>query len=404
MKTTANSLENLSKSELIAALQARELLIKNQRQQHSKQLAQRDNIISLLEEKLRLLRCHGYGARSERHDNDPQANLFNEVDALGLSSENQALEAGSITVEDTGSEAPPETQTITYERSKTRGRKALPESLPRVDIELDIPESDKVCACGCQKNCIGSESSERLEIVPARLFVERHIRYKYACPACEDGVQIAATMPAMIPKSNAGPGLLAYVVTAKYQDALPLHRQEKIFSRHGVELTRQTLANWIIKCSQALDPLLDQMERALRCAPVILMDETTVQVNKEEDKQASSKSYMWIRRALAPPDADNPHAADITLYHYSRSRASEVAAELLNGYHGALMTDAYAGYHPVAASQHLMHALCWAHARRKFVEAEKSLPKGKKSPAISAILNEIAKLYGIERQIKTLSA
>jgi transposase len=405
MKSTANSLENLSKSELIAALQARELLIENQLKQHNKQLAERDNIISILQEKLRLAGANVYGARSERRDNDPQADLFNEVDALGLSSENETFEAGSVSGEDTGSDAPSDdTQTITYERSRTRGRKALPESLPRVDIELDIPESDKVCACGCQKNRIGSDSSERLEIVPARLFVERHIRYKYACPKCEEGVQIAATVPAMIPKSNAGPGLLAYVVTAKYQDALPLHRQEKIFNRYGVELTRQTLANWIIKCSQALDPVLDQMERALRCAPVILMDETTVQVNKEDGKAASSKSYMWIRRALAPPDEDSPHAADITLYHYSRSRGSEVAAQLLDGYQGALMTDAYAGYNHVAASQHLVHAHCWAHARRKFVEAEKSLPKGKKSPAISAILNEIAKLYGVEKQIKTLSA
>lgn len=397
MKNTVNSLKNLSKTELITALE------------HAQNaLLERDNVISILQEKLRLASANTYGTRTERRDNDPQADLFNEVDALALSPDAEELEAGSVATDNCADESSEEssadTQTITYERRKTRGRKALPESLPRVEIELDIPEADKVCACGCQKNRIGSESSERLEIVPAKLFVERHIRYKYACPQCEDGVQIAATVPAMIPKSNAGPGLLAYVVTAKYQDALPLHRQEKIFNRHGVALTRQTLANWIIKCSQALDPVLDQMERVLRLAPVILMDETTVQVNKEEGKEASSKSYMWIRRALAPPDDYSRHGADITLYHYSRSRGSEVASELLSDYHGALMTDAYAGYNSVVASQQLMHAQCWAHARRKFVEAEKSLPKGKKSPAISAILNEIAKLYGIEKQIKTLPA
>jgi transposase len=404
MKNAANSLKNFSKTELIAALQARELLFEKQLQQHlalhQKQLAQRDNFITLLEEKLRLLRAQGYGARSEQRGNDPQADLFNEVDALGSALNPDELEAGSVANESPSQE----TQTITYVRRKTCGRKALPESLVRVEIELDIPEAEKVCACGCQKNRIGADSSERLEYVPAKLFVERHIRYKYACPQCEEGVQIAARVPALIPKSNAGPGLLAYVVTAKYQDALPLYRQEKIFNRHGVELTRQTLANWVIKCSQALDPLLEQMERAVRCAPVILMDETTVQVNKEEGKQASSQSYMWIRRALVPPDEDNRYSKDITLYHYSRSRGSEVAAELLSDYQGALMTDAYAGYNSVVASQQLMHALCWAHARRKFVEAEKSLPKGKKSPAISAILNEIAKLYGIEKQIKTMSA
>lgn len=393
MKNAANSLEKLSKSELIAAL-------------HNAQraLQERDNIIHILHEKLRLVGAKTYGARSEQRSHDPQADLFNEVDALGLTGDDDTLEAGSLSAEDGASHADEETETITYERRKRPGRKALPESLPRVQIELDIPEADKVCRCGCQKNRIGADSNEQLEIIPAKMFVTRYLRHKYACPQCEEGVQIAAPQPTMIPKSNAGPGLLAYVVTAKYQDALPLYRQEKIFSRHGVELTRQTLANWIIKCSRALDPLLEQMEQALRSAPVILMDETTVQVNKEEGKAANSKSFMWIRRALAPPDDDNRHGKDITLYHYSRSRGSEVAAELLKDYRGALMTDAYAGYNSVASSQHLVHAQCWAHARRKFVEAEKSLPKGKKSPAITAILNEIAKLYGIEKQIKTLSA
>ena len=118
MKSAANSLESLSKSELIAALQARELLIKNQLQEHNKQLAQRDNIITLLEEKLRLLRCQGYGARSEQRGNDPQADLFNEVDALASSPDTDELEAGSISTDnaaDVGSEEPStDTQTITY--------------------------------------------------------------------------------------------------------------------------------------------------------------------------------------------------------------------------------------------------------------------------------------------------
>src|SRR5690554_635791 len=393
MKNAANSLENLSKSELIAAL-------------HNAQqaLQERDNVIHILHEKLRLLGAKTYGARSEQRSNDAQADLFNEADELGRLDDDNCLEAGSITDEDSTAQSSEETETITYERRKRPGRKALPEALPRVEIELDIPASDKVCGCGCQKKRIGSDSNEQLEIIPAKMFVARYLRHKYACPQREEGVQIAAPQPTMIPKSNAGPGLLAYVVTAKYQDALPLYRQEKIFNRHGLQLTRQTLANWIIKCSQALDPLLDQFEQAMREAPVILMDETTVQVNKEEGKAASSKSFIWISRALAPPDDDNRHGKDITLYHYSRSRGSEVAAELLKDYRGALMSDAYAGYNRVAAAQQLMHAQCWAHARRKFVDAEKSLPKGKKSPAITAILNEIAKLYGVEKQIKTLSA
>lgn len=345
-------------------------------------LRERDNVIHILHEKLRLVGAKTYGVRSEQRSNDPQADLFNEADSLAQDADKDDLEASSASADQpdghTSESQSADTETITYERRKRPGRRALPEALPRVEIELDIPESDKVCSCGCQKSRIGSDSNEQLEIIPAKLFVTRYLRHKYACPKCEDGVQIAERQPAMIPKSNAGPGLLAYVVTAKYQDALPLYRQEKIFQRHGVHLTRQTLANWIIKCSQALDPLLEQMERAMRSAPVILMDETTVQVNKEEGKAPGSQSFMWIRRALAPPDDENRHGKDITLYHYSRSRSGEVAAALLKDYHGALMSDAYAGYNRVARAQQLAHALCWAHARRKFVDAEKSLPKGKK--------------------------
>lgn len=142
----------------------------------------------------------------------------------------------------------------------------------------------------------------------------------------------------------------------------------------------------------------------MQLAPVILMDETTLQVNKEPRKEASSKSYMWIRRGLSPPDDRCPQGRDITLYHYSPTRASQVAVDLLAGYRGALMTDGYVGYQPAVTRYQLQHATCWAHARRKFVEAEKSLPKGKTSPAIGAILTKIRQLYAIERRLAGRSA
>lgn len=141
----------------------------------------------------------------------------------------------------------------------------------------------------------------------------------------------------------------------------------------------------------------------MRTSPVILIDETRLQVNKEPDKAASSQSYMWVRRGLSPPD-DHRRSPDVTLYHYSASRASSVAEALLTGYGGAIMTDGYAGYDKVAIKQGLQHTQCMAHARRKFVEAGKALPKGKKSPAITAILSEIRNLYAIETRIKGLSA
>jgi len=383
MKNRPDTLETLSRDQLIDVL-----LQQNSRIDSLEKTL--ENKVAFYEAQLRLLAAQKYGARSERQTNDLQSDLFNEAEVLVDKADEQLKSS--------------ETETITYERQKKRGRVAIDPALPRTDIIHDIPEADKTCACGCQKNQIGDERSERLDYVPPQLTVERHIRYKYACPACEEGVQIADRPASLLPKSNAAPGLLAYVVTAKYQDSLPLYRQSKILARHGVTVPSNTLANWMIKVSEAVAPVIDLMAQQIKQVPVILMDETTLQVNKEPDKKASSKSYMWIRRGLSPPDPDHPHGKDMTLFHYSPSRKAQVAVDLLSGYQGALMTDGYDGYNAAIKEHRLQHANCWAHARRKFIEAEKSLPKGKKSPAITAILNEIGKLYGIEKTIKPMLA
>jgi len=241
-----------------------------------------------------------------------------------------------------------------------------------------------------------------LEYIPARLIVEQHVRHQYACRCSEEhGVQIAEMPASILPKSNVGPGLFAYtLLVSKFQDSLPLHRQSAILARHQVDIPRNTLARWHIKAREKVDPLIERFEVAMQASPVILIDETRLQVNKEPTKYASSQSYMWVRRGLSPPDTpDADHRKPVvTLYHYSHSRS--VAADLLRGYSGAIMTDGYAGYDKVAQSYALQHGHCWAHARRKFVDAEKALPKGKRSPGITAILNEIKKLYALERRIK----
>ena len=349
-----------------------------------------------MQEQLRLMATQRYGRRSEKQTDDPTGDLFNEAEALeALEQEAQAEQ------QDT-----PETEEITYTRQKQNqaGRKPLPEHLPREVIEHDIPESDKVCPCGETKQRIGGETSERLEFIPAKLYVEQHVRHQYACPCCEEnGVQTAEKPAALLPKSNAGPGLLAYTLTSKFQDSLPLARQATILARHDIDIPRNTLARWHIQASERVQPLIERFEAAMRSSPVILIDETRLQVNKEPDKTASSQSYMWVRRGLSPPN-EKGRSPDVTLYHYSPSRAGTVAESLLSDYGGALMTDGYAGYDKVALKLGLQHAQCWAHARRKFVEAEKTLPKGRKSPAITAILNEIRKLYAIEKRIKDLPA
>tara|TARA_B100001939_G_scaffold347133_1_gene367818 strand:- start:1183 stop:2790 length:1608 start_codon:yes stop_codon:yes gene_type:complete len=390
MNEYAQPVESLGKKELIALLKKQQQALVEREQkavsleQKARRQAQR---IHYLEEQLRLTLAQQYGRRSERRtEDDPQADLFNEAEERVAAEPDSASESSEPTE-------------VRGRARRTSGRRKLPESLPREVIEHDIDEADKVCDCGCRKQRTGKDVSERLEYIPARLYVERHVRHKYACPQCEAGVQVARKPASMIPGSNAGNRLLAAVIVAKYQDSLPLYRQSRIFARQGVELPRNTLARWVIQCSQALIPLMARMETAIRRVPVILMDETRVQVNREPGRKASSTSYMWIRRGLSPPDETCPRGRDITLYHYSPTRAGEVAVDLLSGYHGALMTDGYAGYPAAVEKYNLQHATCWAHARRKFVEAEKALPKGRKSPAITAILNRIRKLYAIEKKL-----
>ncbi|MEJ1335802.1 MAG: IS66 family transposase [Candidatus Sedimenticola sp. (ex Thyasira tokunagai)] len=345
-------------------------------------LSSQEQRIALLEEFIRLQRHRQFGTSSEKASG--QAELFDEAELLGEEDEPPAAE------EISGRGAPADTN------KKIRGRKPLPPGLPRIRIEYDLPEAEKTCSCGCQRTLIGEEASEQLDIIPAKVRVLVHVRKKYACKACEEGVQIAPLPPQPIPKSNASAGLLAHVAVAKYQDALPLYRQEQILKRTGVELGRNTLAGWMLKCGTLVQPLLNLLNDQLLSGPVIHCDETPIQVLKEVDKTPQSKSYMWVRVSGLPDKK-------IVLYGYASSRSGKVAEELLEGFEGYLQTDDYAGYHALGKTEAVTHLGCWAHARRKFVDAQKvAAPKGKKPKAGKAdmALSYIGKLYGIERRIK----
>nr|BDD47164.1 transposase [Saccharospirillaceae bacterium] len=348
-----------------------------------------------MQEQLRLMTTQRYGRRSEKQIDDPRADLFNEAEEIDTLE--QDVDSAELDTSDT--------EEITYTRKKqSAGRKPLPDNLEREVIEHDLPEADKVCSCGEAKQLIGAETSERLEFIPAKLYVQQHVRHQYACPCCEEnGVQTADKPAAILPKSNAGAGLLAYSVISKFQDSVPLARQSNILARHDIDLPRNTLARWHLQGADRMEPLIERFEATMSECSAVLIDETRLQVNKEPDKHASSQSYMWVRRGLSPPD-DTGRRLDVTLYHYSSSRSGQVAYDLLANCQGAVMTDGYAGYDKVTATLGLQHAQCMAHARRKFVEAEKALPKGKKSPAITAILNEFRKLYAIEKRIKDAPA
>lgn len=354
--------------------------------EQDRHLNEKDKRISLLEEQLRLLRHKRFASSTEK--SDTQVELFNEAEA------SEALADVDEPTDDVA-----ETETIAYERRKSRGRKPLPEDLPRVRIEHDLADADKVCDCGCALTHIGEDISEQLDIIPATVQVLQHARQKYACKACESTVRTAALPKQSIPKSNASASLLAYVATAKYQDALPLHRQERIFKRMAVELPRNTLANWMMRCGDLVAPLIAELDREIRRGKIIQCDETPLQVLKEPDKPPSSQSYMWVRRSGGP---DRP----MVLFDYAASRAGSVAERLLDGFSGYLQTDDYAGYHAMGRQEHITHLGCWAHARRKFVEAQKAAaPKDKKAKRTGkadVAINFIAKLYAVEKQTKAL--
>lgn len=341
-------------------------------------------------EQLRLARRRMFGPSSESHAG--QGWLFNEAEAL-IESEPEAGDSASLpppAIE-------PSAQTLAdTNKKKARGkRKPLPIELPRIDVVLDVPEAERTCACGTPMVEIGQDVSEQLDIVPMQVRVLRHIRKRYGCPK-GDQAPISAPVPAQVlPKSNASNDLLAMLLVTKYVDGLPLARFEYVLARAGVLVPRQTLARWVIGTAQALQPIANLMRDVLLGHDVIHMDETPVQVLKEPGRAATSKSQMWVQRG-------GPPGKPVILFEYDPSRAQAVPLRLLEGWKGHLMADGLESYGAIAFCEGVTRLGCWAHARRRFVDASKVLPAGKRGRAHEA-LALISKLYAIERDCRELN-
>lgn len=341
--------------------------------------------IRQLEEYVRLLRHQRFGRTSEQTSR-LQLGLFNEAEVAADTAEKEDAEAAGIE--------------IAAHTRRPRGRRPLPSFLPRVEILHDLPEAEKVCATdGTPLVRIGEEVCEQLEIVPATIRVLRHVRPKYACPSCHTGIHIAPLPPQPIPKSVASPALLAHVAVAKYADGLPLYRQESILGRIGIELPRATLAHWMVRAGELVQPLVNLLRDDLLAGGVVQCDETPFQVLKEPGKAATSLSYLWVQRSLA-------RDAPVVLYDYDPSRSGRVPERLFEGYAGVLQTDGYEGYTAVGQRPGIVHVGCWAHARRKFDEAlkgmrgaERKATSRKESVALQG-LGFVQKLYAIERTAK----
>lgn len=339
--------------------------------------------IELLHEQVRLLRAQLYGRKTEQISRpDPTLPLFDEEPVPAVPPQDQEEEIK-----------------VPAHNRKKRGRKALPEDLPRVEVIHDITDEEKQCGCGCIKARIGEDVSEQLDIIPAKIQVLRHVRYKYACRQCE-GVEdngptvVIAPAPAqIIPKSMASAGLIAQVLVSKFVDALPFYRQEGIFQRIGVKIGRTTMCNWAFEVAKKCRPLIDLLWREIRGGPYASVDETTLQVLFESGRAPTTKSYMWIFRG---GDPERP----TIVFDYHPTRDGGFAANCLRGYKGYVQTDGYSGYDFLDHQPGVTHLGCWAHVRRKFVEVVKGAsspsPQGKTGVAEQA-LSHIRSLYAIEK-------
>jgi transposase len=268
-------------------------------------------------------------------------------------------------------------------RPKPTGRKPLPKDLPRKRTEILPPMEERHCAIhDCDKKRIGEEVTEELEFIPASFYVHEIVRPKFACELCESNISIAELPARPIDKGLAGPGLLAYILTSKYADHLPLNRLEGIIARSGVDIARSTMCQWVAACSDLLTPIVNEMKKHVLESKKIHTDDTYVPV-QDEARSQTKKSYLWT------------YIGDLkdVVFDFTPTRAREGPVSFLGNYHGYLQADAYNGYDTVFEDQTIIEVGCWAHTRRKFDEAFAT-----DRSRCAEMLSLIHQLYEVERE------
>lgn len=245
---------------------------------------------------------------------------------------------------------------------------------------------------------MGAETREYLEVIPAITYVAVIERVKYVCSneQCGTTPTVAPMEPKVLPKTNAGPSALAMIATLKYNDGLPLNRIEHVLKRSGAEVSRGTQARWMIGMAGMLQPVFNLLQDEMLDSPILMMDETRVQVLKEKGHSPTSQKYMWVQAGGNP-------GRETVLFHYKPDRSGKNVETLLAGWKGGyLMTDGYSGYTAMGNTEPITQLGCFAHARRKFMDAKKAVRNGSSSPIIDHALRAIQKLYAIEKTIKAI--
>lgn len=342
-------------------------------------------LVAKLTHELALFRRYLYGRRSEKLDLDPAQLLLEFASWLKAMNETGPAESEAAAA------APgPEAGAMPRPR-RGHGRTPLPVGLPRRRVEHALPAERCACTkCGAPLVKIGEETSEQLDYQPASLFVTEHVRFKYACKACEEQV-VTTVMPAQpIDKGRPGPGLLAQVITAKYADHVPLNRQVDIFTRHGVDLARQTLCDWVAAGAALLQPVYGDLKASVLSGRVVQTDDTPVPV-QDRALTRTRAGHLWVYIGDQSP-------ADI-VYDYTPTWSRAGPQEFLGNFCGYLQADAYKGYDALYATGRVVEVGCWAHARRYFWDA-KAVDEAR---ALLA-LGFVQQLYRVEAEAKDLAA
>ncbi|TYR30786.1 IS66 family transposase [Sphingobacterium phlebotomi] len=355
------ALENLSKEELLKLVSSRDEQITTLSQETSK----KDEEIDYLKSQLAMYRRMQFGQKRERFEGDPNQTTL-------------PFEAEPIAVEQQRKET---RQKIEYTRKRPnhKGRAKLPQHLPVQEIEI-YPEGDL-----SEMVCIGKEITEELECEPAKFYIKRFIRYKYT-PKNGDGVRIGELPERVIDRGIPGAGLLAMILTGKYQDHLPLYRQKQIFARENIQIASSTIEGWTKESLIKLEPLYEQLIFDTKTKGYLQVDETPIKVLDSDKKGAAHQGYYWVYHS--PLDKT-------VLFDYNPSRAGHVPKSMLDNFKGYLQTDGYAAYDKYGKKKDITHLACWAHARREF---EKALQND--HPRAEKALMMIQELYKTERRAK----
>jgi len=353
--------------------------------QKDNRIAELEALVKYYEEQLRLAAHRQFGPSSEKGEVPEQLNLFNEAEVSADLSQPE-----------------PELEQITYTRRKQKGKREDDLSgLPAETVVHTLSEEERICPeCDGPLHVMGRNIRRELVIIPAQVKVVNHEQEVYACRNCEqnnDHVPIVkAAMPEpVIRGSLASPSAVAHVMTQKYVMCAPLYRQEQDWKRQGVVLSRQTMANWVIRCATDwLLPLYKRLQAILLACFILHADETVVQVLHEPGKTPQSNSYMWLYRT----SGDRDH--HIILFEYQPGRSSEHPKQFLADFKGYLHTDGYAGYHTLTG---VTVVGCWVHMRRKFEDALKVIPPAE-MPGSSAqeAIQRIGRLFHLEDLWKSL--